>query len=105
MIQFEILVQKATKRFVHHIVAYECDDGFDGTPYIGGRECGSVSMPNEIMAKCMGAIFVGWGVGAQYVNSILFQINKTILMLFILIIHSHRITVFLKRLAIHFIQT
>lgn len=66
VIQYEILVQKENRRFIHHLLAYECDDGFDGTPYIGGKECGSAGLPSAVSSKCMTKMFVAWGIGGQY---------------------------------------
>lgn len=102
VIQYEILVQKENRRFIHHLLAYECDDGFDGTPYIGGKECGSAGLPTAVSSKCMTKMFVAWGIGGQYVNTqkrqFYFSINSNVKF------YLNRIIVSQSKPVIQFIQ-
>lgn len=52
---------------MHHLLAYECQDDFDGTKY-SGFECGSAGLPSGVSAKCSTKLFIAWGVGGQYVS-------------------------------------
>ena len=66
MVQFEILVNKANQKLVHHLAAFACSDNFVPSS-LSGRECGSVYLPNDIANNCQQSVFFAWGVGGPKV--------------------------------------
>jgi hypothetical protein len=53
MIQYEMVINSKNKNNVHHLLAYECDEGFVLPTGLIGQECGQVSLPISIGASCM----------------------------------------------------
>ena len=68
LIQFEMIVNPNNKKYVHHLLVYECQYGFDyGRPL--AKECGNTALPNIVASSCMGRMIVAWGVGGEYVRT------------------------------------
>ena len=47
-----MIVNPDNKRFVHHLLAYECDDDFVLTTPLA-QECGKKGVPGPIGRSCM----------------------------------------------------
>lgn len=67
MIQFEIIVDPNNKRNVHHLLAYECDNGFV-PPEPLARECGSKELPTNFAVNCLSRLIIAWGIGGPAVS-------------------------------------
>lgn len=65
LIQFEMLVNDDNRHLVHHLLAYECDDGFNSSAF-SGRECGAAGLGSNAARNCQNRLFVAWGIGGQY---------------------------------------
>jgi hypothetical protein len=67
MIQFEMLVNKDNKHMVHHLLGYECSNGFEPSKDLA-QECGNVILSDELAMHCRTKMFMAWGTGGQYVR-------------------------------------
>lgn len=63
-----MVVNKANKQNVHHLLAYECDANFEPPKLPFKQECGPVEYDPRVVAACAMNLFGGWAVGAPYVS-------------------------------------
>jgi hypothetical protein len=64
-----MFINPKNKKYVHHLVAYECDDEYSHSQSFVAQECGSVRLPISIASRYR-RLVVSWGVGGPRVINV-----------------------------------
>jgi hypothetical protein len=66
MIQFEMMVNPINRKNVHHLLVFECEDGYVPKEYPYEHECGAVPLDVDVNKNCHVKMIVAWGIGGKY---------------------------------------
>lgn len=65
-------INRENRKYVHHLLGYECDEDYEPIDLNKGYECGYVDLPQDIQFKCHSRLFIAWGVGGNHVSCFIF---------------------------------